>query len=67
MATYYFVLSANGQEGRYYNISVHITASGAKVLGQSDYSLTCDVTGAENLSPSITDHVRRRNYEIQCE
>ena len=35
-------------------ISVGITTSGAPVLGQSGYSLTCGVTGAENLSPSIT-------------
>ena len=30
-------------------ISVQITTSGAPSLGQSDYSLTCGVAGAENL------------------
>ena len=34
--------------------SVQITASGTPTLGQNDYSLTCGVTGAENLNPSIT-------------
>ena len=42
-------------------ISVPITASQATpVLGQI-YSLTCDVTGAENLSPSITYQWTKNN------
>ena len=35
-------------------MSVQITSSGPPSLGQSGYSLTCDVTGAENLNSSIT-------------
>ena len=35
-------------------MSVQITASGTSVFGQSGYSLTCGVTGAENLSPSVS-------------
>ena len=34
-------------------ISVQVTPSGDPVLGQSGYSLICDVTGTENLNPSI--------------
>ena len=34
-------------------ISIEITASGTPILGQS-YSLTCGVTGVENLNSSIT-------------
>ena len=41
-------------------ISVQITASGPPVVGQS-YSLTCTVTGAENLSPSITYQWTKNN------
>ena len=33
---------------------VQITTSGAPVLGHYGYSLTCTVSGAENLNPSIT-------------
>ena len=36
------------------NISVQITTSGAPLLGQSGYSLTCGVNGAGNLNPTIT-------------
>ena len=36
------------------NISVQITTSGAPMLGQNGYSLTCGVNGAENLNPIIT-------------
>ena len=35
-------------------MSVQITTSGALILGQSGYSLACNVTGVENLNPSIT-------------
>jgi hypothetical protein len=42
-------------------ISIQITTSGAPVVGQSGYSLTCGVTGAENLSPSITYQWTKNN------
>ena len=42
-------------------ISVQITASGTPTLGQNDYSLTCGVTGAENLNPSITYQWTKNN------
>ena len=42
-------------------ISVQITASGAPLLGQNSYSLTCGVTGAENLNPSITYQWTKNN------
>ena len=42
-------------------ISVQITLSGTLTLGQSGYSLTCGVTGAENLSPSITYQWTKNN------
>ena len=35
-------------------ISVHITTVGHPILGQSGFSLTCGVNGAEDLNPSIT-------------
>ena len=35
-------------------ISVQITASPGTPMLEQSYSLTCDVTGAENLRPSIT-------------
>ena len=35
-------------------ISVQITDSGVPVLGQNGYSLTCNVSGTENLNPNIT-------------
>ena len=35
-------------------LSVKITTSGAPVLGQNGYSLTCSVSGATNLNSSIT-------------
>ena len=35
-------------------ISVQITTSGAPVLGQNGYSLTCSVNGAGNLNASIS-------------
>ena len=42
-------------------ISVQITASGPPLLGQNSYSLTCGVTGAENLNPSITYQWTKNN------
>ena len=42
-------------------ISVQITTSGALILGQSGYSLTCGVTGAENLNPSISYQWTKNN------
>ena len=35
-------------------VSFQITSHGTPVVGQSGYSLTCGVTGAENLNVSIT-------------
>ena len=43
------------------DVSVDITTSGPPTLGQSGYSLTCGVTGAENLSPSITYQWTKNN------
>ena len=42
-------------------ISVQITTSGTPMLGQSGYSLTCGITGAENLNPSITYQWTKNN------
>ena len=42
-------------------ISVQITTNGAPVLGQSGYSLTCGVTGAEHLNASITYQWTKNN------
>ena len=42
-------------------ISVQITTSGTQMLGQSGYSLTCGVTGVENLNPSITYQWTKNN------
>ena len=45
------------------NVSVEITSSGAKVLGQSGYSLTCvaTVTGTDAGNPSITYQWTKNN------
>ena len=43
------------------NVSVEITTSGAKVLGQSGYSLTCDVTVTGTANPSITYQWTKNN------
>ena len=42
-------------------ISVQITLSGTLTLGQNGCSLICGVTGAENLSPSITYQWTKNN------
>ena len=41
--------------------TVQITTSGTPAVGQSGYSLTCSVPGAENLSPSITYQWTKNN------
>ena len=43
------------------DISVQITTSGALLLGQNDYSLTCGVSGTEHLNPSITYQWTKNN------
>ena len=43
------------------SISVMVTANGAPELGQNGYSLTCGVSGAGNLSPTITYRWTRDN------
>ena len=42
-------------------ISVQITVSGTPRLGQSSYSLICDVNGAESLNPTITYRWTKHN------
>ena len=50
------------------NITVEVTTNKTPVLGQDGYSLTCEVTGAENLNPSITyqwTKIEDTDHEIQ--
>ena len=42
-------------------VSVQSTANRAPVLEQNGYSLTCDVSGAHNLNPSITYQWTKNN------
>ena len=46
-------------------VTVDITTSGPPTLGQTGYTLTCGVTGAENLSPIITYQWNKINGQVQ--